>query len=474
MSKAPVVLMTFGGRRDRMAILRRYAEEAMRRGIIDEWHVWNFARTQQDDAWLQSSFPSIRRTADDRLYRHVPAARIEIADRHVLGFQVRAGHNAHIALIADGYAPSYELVLGGWGNSAVALRIVPAGTDPDHTQSKSPPGLIVATPALLSRRAWRSVELEISRAPGQLCLALRVDGREVLRTDMNEPVATAFAVAVMSGYGAEAEWRFNGARADGLDTGLFYAARQPVGHQWNPIYQHYVDRADDYVDTVFLKCDDDIVYFDLDRLAEFIRFRCDNPNYFLVSANVINNGICAQVQQSLGMLPQALKLEIPPGGFGGSLWESGSTAEAVHRHFLAAPAAFKRSAPATFIPRQRFSINFVAWLGADLPCFDTRFADDEQDLTVTLPRYHGRRNAIYLPFLAAHLSFRPQDAAINLPALLGAYRDLADDELNHRREVPVANRTTRSQRQRYGSPRVGPTDISVPSRSNCRGLSGGD
>jgi hypothetical protein len=223
-----------------------------------------------------------------------------------------------------------------------------------------------------------------------------------------------------------------------VDTGLFYATRQPQGHQWNPVYRHYVDRADDYVDTVFLKCDDDIVYLDLERLAEFICFRYDHPNYFLVSANVINNGTCAQVQQNIGMLPQALKLEIPPGGFGGSLWGSGSTAEAVHRHFLAAPAAFRVSGSQTFIPQERFSINCVAWLGADLPRFETRFVDDEHDLTVTLPRYHARQNAIYLPFLAVHLSFRPQDAAMNLPALLRAYQDLADDELNHRREMAVA------------------------------------
>jgi len=421
------VLLTFGGRRDRMALLQRYAEAAMRRGMIDEWHVWNFARTREDDAWLRSSFPTIRRTADDKLYRHVPAARIEAAERHVLRFQVRAGHDAHIALIAEGFAPSYELVLGGWGNSAVALRIWPAGMVPDHSQPSPPPGLILPTPALLSRRAWRAVEMEITRERAQLGIALRVEGREVLRTELDSPYATAFEVAVMSGFGTAAEWRFNHP-SEPLETGLFYARRQPQGHQWNPIYAHYVEQADDYTDTVFLKCDDDIVYFDLERLPEFIRFRTDHPEYLLTSANVINNGLCAQLQQNEGLLPSSLDLQIPPGGFGGSLWESGATAEAVHRHFLARPASFKRSAPEIFIPQERFSINFVSWLGADLPCFDTRFGDDEQDLTVTLPRYHGREGAVYLPFVAAHLSFRPQDGGMDLPGLLRDYWDLAEKE----------------------------------------------
>jgi hypothetical protein len=94
-----VVLLTFGGRRDRMSLLKRYADAAIERGIIDEWHVWNFARTPGDDAWLRTSFPAIRRTGNDCHYHLVANAAVPVAPRHLLRFAVRAGHDAHLALI---------------------------------------------------------------------------------------------------------------------------------------------------------------------------------------------------------------------------------------------------------------------------------------------------------------------------------------------------------------------------------------
>ena len=422
MRKPPsVVLLTFGGRHDRMALLKEYADYAMRQGIVDEWHIWNFARTEKDAAWLSATFPATRRTGSDLVYR--PAhVRVPVAAAHVLRLDVRAGHDAHIALVPEGNGPSYELVLGGWGNSAVALRVWAAGTRPDHSRTVAAPDLACPAPAALSARAWRKVEVRLSREAANLSIVVLVQGREVLRFNTEEPSPTPFNIAVMSGFGSDAEWLF----ADNQDSGigLFYPTFDNRFHPWNPVYHHYAALADDYAGTVFLKCDDDIVYLDVERLADFIRFRRQRPDYFLVSANVVNNGVCAHVQQRLGMLSKELgTLEMPPGGHRGSLWESGVKAEALHRCFLADPARFQRDG--FFIPQARFSINFVSWLGEDLPHFDTRFTDDELDLTVTVPQFLGRANAIYMPFVVSHLSFRPQDHEMDVAAVLDGYRVLA-------------------------------------------------
>lgn len=422
MRKPPsVVLLTFGGRHDRMALLKQYADHAMRRGIVNEWHIWNFARTEKDTAWLSASFPAIRMTGSDLVYR--PAhVQVPATAAHVLRFNVRGGHNAHIALVSEGDGPSYELVLGGWGNSAVALRVWAAGTRPDHSKTVMPPNLVCPAPAVLSARAWRKVEVRLNREAATLSIVVLVQGREVLRFNADEPSPSPFNVAVMSGFGSEAEWLFADAQEPGI--GLFYPTFDNRFHPWNPVYHHYAARADDYTGTVFLKCDDDIVYLDVERLADFIRFRRQRPDYFLVSANVVNNGVCAHVQQQLGMLPEHFDtLEMPPGGFRGSLWESGIKAEALHRCFLTDPARFQHDG--LFVPETRFSINFVSWLGEDLPHFDTRFTDDELDLTVTVPRFLGRANAIYMPFVVSHLSFRPQDREMDVAAILNGYRSLA-------------------------------------------------
>lgn len=49
-----VTVITFAGRRDRMCVLARTMLTALSRGIIDEWHVWNYARTLEDSAWVDS------------------------------------------------------------------------------------------------------------------------------------------------------------------------------------------------------------------------------------------------------------------------------------------------------------------------------------------------------------------------------------------------------------------------------------
>lgn len=437
-----VVLLTFGGRRDRMSLLKRYVAAAVDRGIIDEWHVWNFARVSHDDAWLRTSFPAVRRTGDDCHYHLVANAHVPVVARHDLRFAVRAGHNAHVALIPRNRRACYELVLGGWGNSAVALRTWPPGTLPDHAAPhRAQPDLVRPAPALLSARAWREVTLSVARQDTALSIVVNVEGREVMSFSADDPAPSAFDVAVMTGYGGEADWRF--AADKGEIAGLYHATPERRFHRWNPVYQYYAADAAAYAQTVFVKCDDDIVYVDLDELPRFIAFRRAHPELFLVSANVVNNGVCGHVQQRLGLVPERLmSLEMPAGGFRGSLWESGAKAAALHDWFLDDPAQFcgaaKRLNEPIHRPEARFSINFVAWMGADLRHFETRFQDDEVDLTTTLPRFLGRENAIYLPFVAAHLSFRPQEDGMDVAGLLARYRALADDTFGS-----AARRTSR-------------------------------
>lgn len=55
------IVVTFAGRRDRMSLLLLYVQDALARGVVDEWHVWNYARTPEDDEWVCSleSLPGV-------------------------------------------------------------------------------------------------------------------------------------------------------------------------------------------------------------------------------------------------------------------------------------------------------------------------------------------------------------------------------------------------------------------------------
>jgi hypothetical protein len=404
-----VIMTTFAGRRDRMALLLRGVRAAMAAGVIDEWHVWDFARTREDRAWLTLEFPSLAHLPDKLAYRPVGMFDADAAGARRFEMGVRAGSDLHIRL-ACGQSMDYEIVLGGWGNARSALRVFDAG------EAAGREVLNIATPGLLARRVTKT--LVLTHEDGALLVTL--NGRAVFRHAValgEGPVA----VHACTGFGSDGELFLPG-RGDRRE--FLFAAKHEGAHPFGEFYQYYADRIDDYQDAVFLKADDDILFIDQARLSDFIRYRIAEQKYFLLSANVINNGVCAYYQQQEGLIPRALMdLELPPGGFCGRLWSNSAWAAALHDFFLADPARFTAHQFASPVIEwdQRLSINFVAWLGRDFAEMGCRHEDDERALSVEIPARLGRVNAIYAPFFVSHLSFYAQDAGMDAAGIVAKY-----------------------------------------------------
>jgi hypothetical protein len=73
---------------------------------------------------------------------------------------------------------------------------------------------------------------------------------------------------------------------------------QPRVKLYKSFYEYYMHYPSTYEpNTVFIKLDDDIVYLDLSMFESFVQYRYDHPELWLLSANVINNGVCAYYQQ---------------------------------------------------------------------------------------------------------------------------------------------------------------------------------
>ncbi len=218
---------------------------------------------------------------------------------------------------------------------------------------------------------------------------------------------------------------------------------RPAVPRYDAYYDHY--REAEYGDAVFIKADDDIVFIDLEQLPAFLEYRRFDTETFLLSANIVNNGVCAFHQQAQGAVPRSLmELPYPPGGFCGALWESAELATRLHRHFLASPAAFSR--PGTTIAPDRISINFISYLGRHLGHFNGLRGDDEQALSVTIPQRIGRVNRIFNPLVVSHLSFYSQDPGMEIAPLIAEYRDLylrSSGESGLPGDVPARPRTNR-------------------------------
>ena len=60
----------------------------------------------------------------------------------------------------------------------------------------------------------------------------------------------------------------------------------------NAFYRDCCDK-----DTIYMKLDDDVVWFEPELFEKMVKFRVDNPEYFLVSPLVINNALSTYLLQ---------------------------------------------------------------------------------------------------------------------------------------------------------------------------------
>jgi len=395
-----------------MEILTRYVRRAMQDGIIDEWHIWDFTRSSQDHAWVTSEFGPVRLMRDKAPYQETG----KVSRRSPFRTSVRIEHDLHLAIVPnDGSDVCYEIAVGGWKNTYSALRKLSrsdlsifARTDESMVWNRSTPGVLSAGIA------------------NQVVLSIDADGVPTLY--VNDIVVGRWPEIVLKS-GASISLR-GGWGADLEICDVTAPVRRYIGNPMEPMpfwqaYDYYSRRIPEFADTLFLKCDDDIVYMDIEKLSDFIEFRRSNPKYFIVSANVVNNGVCAYWQQVAGSLPPTLgDFERPPGGFGGTLWQSPQRAAQLHDFFLAKEDKVMPLTHPVIDWTERQSINFIAWLGRDLVHMSGLTRDDELALSVEIPTFLNRPTAIYSDFVVSHLSFGPQERGLDVAPLIEGYEAL--------------------------------------------------
>ncbi|GAA4185169.1 hypothetical protein [Shinella granuli] len=413
----PVILVTFAGRQKRMEILTQYVRRAMDLGIIDEWHIWDFTRSAKDHAWVSREFGPVRYMGAKVPYQPVGSVSRQAAFRT----SARIRHDLHITLTPhDRPNDHYEFVVGGWKNTHSALRKIPREKLENPERGDDTNLWSAPTPGVLSPGRPNDVVLSLDAAGVP---TLRVNG-VTIGSWPELDISAGASVRMRGGWGADLEL---------CDAGA--ATRRYIGNPGDQMpywqaYDYYATRLEAFSDAVFLKCDDDIVYLDIDELDGFIQFRRNNPHYFVVSANVVNNGVCAYFQQAAGSIPPGVgHFELPPGGFGGSLWESAERAVKLHDFFLDQGGRTLALPTRVVDWTERLSINFIAWLGRDLAHMALPRGDDEHALTIGVPKLLQRPTAIYSDFTVSHLSFGPQERGWDPSPLIEAYEALMRERL---------------------------------------------
>ena len=194
--------------------------------------------------------------------------------------------------------------------------------------------------------------------------------------------------------------------------------------RWHSYYEHYHrlysgEKAREK--AILIKCDDDVVSVDTEHFTDFLDFRIDHPEYFLVFPNIVNNGVAAYHQQLNGAIPKELmELELP--AVCGSLWESKEKCLSLHSHYIDDPSRFAYPGYVEIEPRHRVSINFFAVTPEQIrQAFgDERAgADDEHFLSVEYCMERKSKKAIFNGMHVGHLTFYKQDEQMTFDELKG-------------------------------------------------------
>lgn len=191
-------------------------------------------------------------------------------------------------------------------------------------------------------------------------------------------------------------------------------------------------------DTIYVKLDDDIIWFEPDFFEKMLAFRVDNPDYFLVSPMVLNNAVCTYMMEVF----EKIKLSHYMNARANHpiLWKSPIFAFQLHKWFLENYLKTGRSNELHCgkipIATNRFSINSILWFGSVMKQFNGIVTgDDEEFLSVIKPTQLKMSNCFNCDVLVSHFAFRPQRAYLDKTLILEEYGRLLQEEWRSKPEI---------------------------------------
>lgn len=378
------IISVFSGRKSNLEILTKYLQKALELKIIDEVHFWNNTRNSSDEEYLKS-IANLRRTSSSGCGNYIKITP-EIKN-NCFELNVKATSDVHIKLIGR---DEYEIVLGGWSNTKSVVR-------------KNNKEIFCLDGSIDYENITISIDDKLNIFTNTT-ITCEIEPFEI--TD----------IYFKTGFNSIGELRYK----ETQNSGFYFM--DTCEKSWKNYYNHYNDKQ--FENDIIIKCDDDIVFIDVNKLPSFIDF-VKNNDYDLVFANTINNGVCAYIQQKDNLIPKSV-IDLTRDVCGGRLWASGKYAERLHNYFINNYKTFLERTTSRVIPiNVRLSINFFGFKGKNWHKLNDCYDDDEEKLTIEYVKKRGFKNVLYTDFYVSHLSFYKQiETGINLKDLINKYHQL--------------------------------------------------
>lgn len=199
--------------------------------------------------------------------------------------------------------------------------------------------------------------------------------------------------------------------------------------------------------TIYFKLDDDIIWMEPETIEKMVRFRIENPDYFLVSPLVINNSLSTYLLQIEGKL--RLESYCQASASHPILWKSGYFAAELHEWFLENYLSKRRWCDLHIGKKEmamtRFSINSILWFGDEMKKFEGIVpGDDEEFLSCIYPTMRGMSNAWNGDTLIAHFAFFTQREQLDRQGILKRYGKACIEEWDKDPNMKSINDTIQS------------------------------
>ena len=214
---------------------------------------------------------------------------------------------------------------------------------------------------------------------------------------------------------------------------LFYTDTYVEGHLGDSIGNFFKLAVND-PNIVYIRFDDDICFIEKNCIKELVKFRIDNKQYFLVSGNVLLNGICAFLHQSVGVeMPEPLTCHIYQPAIIDNPWFVGYLHDMYLWDIYANNMQRYNFGAFTIPDYGHFSVNCVAYFGSDFyeMCQkETDLSWEEMLISSKYPRSVSRECCACGSAIVAHFSFfNTRPFLEENTDLLMRYRDLRDQYL---------------------------------------------
>lgn len=184
-------------------------------------------------------------------------------------------------------------------------------------------------------------------------------------------------------------------------------------------------------DTIYFKLDDDICWMEPDAIKKMVKFRVDNPQYFIVSPLVINNPICTYMLEATEKIRLSKYQVVAP--FSKTFWRSGEFAYLLHdwfiNHYIVSEDVNNIHIGKHEWGANRLSINAILWFGKDLKIINGIVPGDDEDfLSALYPTKIGRCNCVNGDAVVSHFAFFPQREFLDKQHILERYGEILHNQ----------------------------------------------